>query len=173
MKLLSETKALERLTTLISNFKSEISDNYEHLAKSCDTCDVKGSCCLDVHFVNVHISRLEAVGVRRALNALPTEIRDRVAARIDESIVRYELKHEGDTYIQTYACPLFEKGVGCLIHHTGKPVACIAHACYESRADLPPIELQHRAERTIDDLNAQTYGRHDAWLPLPLALRTY
>ena len=71
MKFLSEKKALERLRDQISDLRSEISDRYEHRAKSCLTCEVKGSCCLDAHFVNVHISRLEAVNIRSILDAMP------------------------------------------------------------------------------------------------------
>ena len=171
MKFLSEKKALERLGKLTSNFRSEISDRYEHRAKSCLTCDVQGSCCLDAHFVNVHISRLESVAIIRAVESLPDGLRTKVFSRVEAAIEKYGLSEDGDTYAQKFACPLFETGIGCLVHNTGKPLPCITHACYESAADLPPDELQAEQERLIDDLNARTYGPKTKWLPLPLAIR--
>ena len=173
MKFLSEQKALERLRDLISDLKSEISNNYEHNAKSCITCETKGACCLDAHFVNVHISRLEAVAIKEALDNLPRTHQQVIKARIDGAIEEYSLKAEGDTFAQTYACPLFEKGMGCLVHMTAKPVPCIMHACYESPADLPPDEIQTRAETQIEILNTRVYERRHSLLPLPLALRGY
>lgn len=169
MRLISERKALERLNELISDFKSEISDSYEHRAKDCATCEVKGSCCLDAHFVNVHVSRLEAVNARNKIAALPPVLRERVKRRIEDSIERYELRPDGDTYAQTYACPLFEPAVGCLIHDI-KPAACTMHACYENKKDLPPDELQAEQELKIDRLNERVYGSPARWLPIPLAL---
>ena len=171
MKLLSEKKALDKLEVLISNFKSQISNDYEHRAKSCLTCEVKGSCCLDAHFVNVHISRLEAVNMSRIIAKLPDALQQSVFRRIAETIETYGLGSRGNTYSQTFACPLFEKGTGCLVHNEGKPAACTMHACYENAADLPPDNLQTAQELKIDDLNARTYGRQDQWLPLPLALQ--
>ena len=173
MKLLSEKKARARLEVLISDFKSQISNGYEHRAKSCLTCDVKGSCCLDAHFVNVHISRLEAVNIGRIIAKLPEVKQQSVYRRIEEAIEMYDLGAGEDTYSQTYACPLFEKGTGCIVHNEGKPAACTIHACYENAVDLPPDELQVAQERKIDDLNARTYGRRDQWLPIPLALTKY
>ncbi|MBK8466235.1 MAG: hypothetical protein IPL32_10430 [Chloracidobacterium sp.] len=173
MKLVSQKKALERLQTIISDLKFEISNNYEHRARSCLTCETKGACCLDAHFVNVHISRLEAVAIERSLSKLPTSHQHEIYARIEDTVEKYSLKAEGDTFAQTYACPLFEKGIGCLVHEDGKPVPCIMHACYERAEDLPPNELQIRAEYQIEDLNTRTYGKSRPLLPLPLALRQY
>ncbi len=170
MKLLSQQKALERLKKLKEDFKSEISNKYEHRAKSCVTCEVKGSCCLDAHFVNVHISRLEAVAINRILDRKPDAKRSEINQRIKNAIDKYALTSDGDTYSQTYACPLFEKGIGCLVHNEGKPVPCITHACYENVADLPPGKLQSEQEKRIDALNQRTYGRLNPWLPIPLAL---
>jgi hypothetical protein len=172
MKPISETRALEILGKIKADLKFEIS-NYERRAKNCATCETPGACCLDAHFVNVHISRLEAMAIRNALAELPPEARNRVEKRIDESIARYELTADGDTFAKTYACPLFEKGTGCLVHNTAKPAACITHACYETRADLPPEELQVGAEQRIDALNTRTYGRSQPWLPLPLAIKQH
>src|SRR5438128_8944361 len=122
MKLLSENKALDILQCVKSDFQSEIVEKYEHRAKSCRTCDTQGACCLDAHFVNVHISRLEAVAISKTLNQLTRPKLDVVNARIDAAIEKYSLTVEGDTYGQTYACPLFEPGTGCLVHNAGKPV---------------------------------------------------
>ena len=171
MKVLTEKTALERLRKLKDNFRSDIAAKFEHRAKSCLTCETKGACCVDAHFVNVHISRLEAVAIREVIEAFPTELRARVRSRIDNAIVDYSLSAEGDTYSQTFACPLFEKGVGCLVHSQGKPLACITHACYENEADLPPGHMLAEQEGLVDELNTRTYGRPQRWLPLPLAIR--
>lgn len=169
MKYLSEKKALQRLAEIKTDLKEHVSD-YERLAKSCATCETQGACCLDAHFVNVRISRLEAIAIEQALAGVGTERRNEVERRIADAIARYQLTAEGDAFEQKFACPLFEKGTGCLVHHHGKPAACIVHACYEREADLPPDELLHGAEQSIDALNARTYGRSQPWLPLPLAL---
>lgn len=173
MKFLSEQKALERLAKLKADFKTEIASTYEHRAKSCLTCETQGACCLDAHFVNVHISRLEAVAITGAIRNLPNEKQDPIYARIEAAIKTYDLVSEDDSFSKTYACPMFEKGVGCVIHNIGKPVPCITHACYENASDLPPDELQHRQEAIIDDLNLRTYGRPQPDLPLPVALVRY
>ena len=170
MKLLGQTQALARLKKLKENFRSEISETFERRAKSCMTCETQGACCLDAHFVNVHISRLEAAGIKQTINGFSEEKQIEINGRIDAAISKYALTDEGDTYGQTFACPLFEKGTGCLVHEQGKPVACITHACYENRADLPPAELQAGQEQLVDDLNTRTYGRSQRWLPLPLSL---
>jgi len=171
MKPLSQQKALEQLDKIISDLRAEIQAKYEHRAKNCLTCETQGACCLDAHFVNVHISRLEAVSVQKTLDKLPMQKQFEVNARIDAAIEKYSLTSDGDTYAQTYACPLFEPGTGCLVHNAGKPVPCIMHACYEREADLPPDELQTAAEARIEVLNSQTYRRSLPMLPLPLALR--
>jgi hypothetical protein len=171
LKLLSEQKALGRLRQLKDDFKQRIVKGYEHRAKSCLTCETQGACCLDAHFVNVHISRLEAVAIRQALENLPETKQCEIRLRVEETSEKYGLISEGDTYAQTFSCPLFEKGVGCLVHRTGKPVPCITHACYENAADLPPDDLQIEQEDLIDKLNVQTYGWPQPWLPLPLAIR--
>lgn len=170
MRFLSEQTALDRLDGIISDLRSEITGRYETRAKSCLTCETQGACCLDAHFVNVHISRLEAAAVKKSLSKLPGEKQLEINTRIDAAIEKYGLKLDGDSYAQTYACPLFEKGTGCLVHAT-KPIPCIVHACYEKAEDLPPDELQTTAEREIEDLNVRAYGRSLPLLPLPLALR--
>ena len=171
MKTISQTKALLRLKELKDDFKSHISDTFEHRAKSCLTCETQGACCLDAHFVNVHISRLEAVAIRQRIAAFPEKMQAEINARVEAAIDKYSLNADGDTFAQTFACPLFEKGIGCLVHTQGKPLACITHACYENKKDLPPSHLQAEQEGYVDDLNTRTYGRPQPWLPLPLAIR--
>jgi hypothetical protein len=170
MKTFSEKQSLERLGKLKSNFQSLIRENYEHRAKNCLICPTQGACCQDAHFVNVHITRLEAAAIRGALAKFSEEKQREIYQRAAETIEKYNLKTEGDTFAQTFSCPLFEKGVGCLIHSAGKPVPCIQHACYERKEDLPPDRLQTEAERKIELLNRQTYRQNPRWLPLPLWL---
>ncbi|MFT3744265.1 MAG: hypothetical protein QM785_08215 [Pyrinomonadaceae bacterium] len=171
MKLLSEKQALAKLAILRQEFVRSIREGYEHKAASCLTCTTPGACCLDAHFVNVHISRLEAVAIRNKIDSLEDSKRTEVLERVENAITEYGLAAEGDTFAQKFACPLYEKGVGCLVHEEGKPAACTVHACYENAADLPPDQLQIAQEQKIDDLNARTYGRRDQWLPIPLAIR--
>jgi hypothetical protein len=170
MRYLSETKALQALKSVRNKLRSDVTV-YECRAKSCMACDTPGACCVDEHFVNVHISKLEAVAITRSLKELPGGRLARVRERIDRAIEKYGLTPTGDTFVRTFACPLFEKGVGCLVHLGGKPVPCIVHACYDRREDLPPDELQTAAETKIGDLNERTYGRRLPVLPLPVALR--
>ncbi len=170
MKYLSEKRALDRLAMIKAGLRDAVSA-YEQRAKCCLTCDTPGACCLDAHFVNIHISRLEVIAIRRILDGSSEERRVAAERRIDDAVERYQLTARGDTFQQRFACPLYEKGVGCLVHHDGKPSACIVHACYENKSDLPPDELQQQAEQSIDALNARTYAPARPWLPIPLALR--
>jgi len=169
MKPLSEKQALIKLRKLKEDFRTGLKQNYEHRAKDCQTCETKGACCLDAHFVNVHITRLEAVLIDEELKRLPIEKQGEIYQRIDEAVKKYDLTSEGDTFQKTFACPLFEKGTGCTVHAV-KPVPCIQHACYERREDLPPDELQQEAENKIERLNEQTYKKFPRWLPLPVFL---
>ena len=153
-----------------SEFARRIREDFEPKAKNCLTCDVQGACCQDAHFVNVHITRLEAVEISEVLDALPSEKRDEVRQRIEEAIAKYDLLSAGDTFAKTYACPLFERGTGCLVHHRGKPLVCIAHACYENKDDLPPDELLAEQEERVEKLNERTYRRSAGWLALPVAV---
>ncbi len=171
MKTLSEKQALIKLRALKNDFRTLIKQTYEHRAKDCGTCETKGACCLDAHFVNVHITQLEAGLIRRELEKLSPAKQSEIDARIAEAIEKYELKPDGDTFAKTFACPLFEKGAGCLVHAV-KPVPCIQHACYERREDLPPDELQTATEQKIERLNEQTYKKHPRWLPLPIWLQS-
>jgi len=169
MRLLSKTTALDRLNSIRKEFAMQIRENYEHRATPCASCETPGACCLDEHFVNVRITRLEAVGINQTLNELPEGLRQNVISRIENSIERYSLNENKES--KTYSCPLFEKGIGCLVHETAKPLPCIAHACYERKEDLPPDELLTEREIEIERLNHRVYGS-TTLLPIPLALQT-
>ncbi len=134
MKILSETKALKRLQKIKTAYQTLVQTRYEPRAKSCLTCEVQGACCADAHFVNVHITRLEAVAIDKTLREYSEEKRREVFQRVTETVEKFDLKTSGDTFAQTFACPLFEKGVGYLVHAQAKPAPCIQHACYENRA---------------------------------------
>ncbi|HEY0426606.1 MAG TPA: hypothetical protein VGC76_02255 [Pyrinomonadaceae bacterium] len=168
MKMLSEKQALAKLSKLKTDYRELIKSGYEHKAKSCLTCETKGACCLDAHFVNVHITRLEAVAIVETLAQIDEQKRVEIYERIEKTIEKYNLNGTGDTFSQTFACPLFEKGAGCLVHSEAKPSPCIQHACYENEADLPPDEIQTEKENIIENLNQKTYGANWRWLPLPV-----
>jgi hypothetical protein len=158
---------IQNLKSIKSSYKTFIEENFEFNAKSCITCETQGICCTDAHFVNVHITQLEAIAI---LEKLKTEAKfDVVSNRIKQTIAEYSLSDIGDTFAQTFSCPLFEKGIGCIIHGDTKPIPCISHACYENKEDLPPQFLQDRIEAKIENLNVETFGENK-WLPLPIWL---
>lgn len=173
MRALTEAKGLARLQRSKAAFQTHVKLNFEHRARDCRACPTPGVCCTDAHFVNVHITRLEAVAVRETLARTPrlsdAERRD-VYARARAAVERYELSAMGDNFMQTYSCPLFVAGAGCLVHRRAKPAACIQHACYDDWADVPPADLQWREERRVEQLNREVYGAAWAWLPLPVWL---
>ena len=167
MRFISEKQGLEKLRLLKEDFAERIRSDFEKNAKSCATCETPGACCLDAHFVNVRISQLEAKAIRGALEELPDELRDGVHRRIERAIEEYRLDAGDDN---TYACPLFEKGTGCLVHTKAKPLPCIQHACYENEKDLPPDELLAEQEGRVDRVNRRVYGRKSKLTPLPVAI---
>jgi hypothetical protein len=120
--------------------------------------------------VNVHITRLEAAAIRQVLAKFPRERRDEIYRRIGETVEEYRLSDRGDTFRQKFACPLFEKGTGCLVHERGKPLPCIQHACYENAEDLPPDRLLEERAEAVERLNRRCYGEPSVWLPLPVWL---
>ena len=173
MRTLTEAEALARLRQGKAAFRTHVKLNFEHRALDCRACPTPGVCCTDAHFVNVHVTRLEAVAVRDTLERTPRlgdEERRAVYARAREAVARYGLGASGDTFAQTYSCPLFVKGAGCLVHGRAKPAPCVQHACYEDWADVPPPSLQWREERRIERLNSEVYGAAWAWLPVPVWL---
>lgn len=171
MKAFPKKLGLEKLRAVKVAFRDRIVREYEFRAKNCATCETPGACCLDAHFVNVHISKLEAIEIRDALGELPPKLLSDVESRIDETIERFNLSDSGETFLRTYSCPLFERGVGCLVHDV-KPAACIAHACYEREEELPPDALLDEVELKIDRLNDLTFGSRHQWLPIPVALKS-
>jgi hypothetical protein len=173
MSVSNEDEALAQLQRVKSSYQSFIKINYESAAEDCKTCPTIGQCCTDEHFVNVHITRLEAVAIRDTIQRTPrlTSIEKRaVYIRASAAVARYNLVTSGDTFSQTYSCPLFQPGVGCLVHRRAKPAPCIQHACYENWEDLPPSSLQTRVEHRVEQLNREVYGNAWAWLPTPLWL---
>ncbi len=170
MKALTQKKALKRLRNLQDKFRTSVRVKYEHKAKDCLSCEVQGICCTDAHFVNVHITRLEAVAIKVTIENLPENHRKEIYKRNEQTINKYNLSLEGDTFDRKFSCPLFEKDVGCLVHKKAKPIPCIQHACYENRGDLPPDELQTAQEKSVERLNSQTFGNAWNWLPLPVWL---
>ncbi|MBL8185582.1 MAG: hypothetical protein JNK51_11730 [Blastocatellia bacterium] len=171
MRYIPENIAITRVNRLKENFAERIRLEYEVRAKDCASCETPGACCLDAHFVNVHISKLEAAAIERVLRRFPGATQQQVIERLENAIEKYQLSENGDTYSQTYACPLFEKGVGCLVHREGKPLPCITHACYEKKDDVPHERLLAEQEAVVDRMNQRVYGRPARWLPIPLALR--
>ena len=161
MRLISESLAIENVRKIREDFRSLIERRFEHRAKPCSTCETPGVCCLDEHFVNVRISRLEAAAIRKAVAGLDEETQTAVETRLEKI----------DPGAEFYACPLYQAGVGCLVHESAKPLPCIAHACYEKREDLPPDELLAMREATIDRLNQRVYGRSQRLKPIHAALR--
>jgi hypothetical protein len=166
---MSNKAALKTLKNIKDSYQTFIRENFEFKAKDCGVCETKGACCLDAHFVNVHITRLEAEAILRTLEN--SGRREEILKKATATIAQYDLKDEGDTYRQTFACPLFDKEAGCLVHNEAKPAPCIGHACYENEEDLPPQFLQDRIEFKIEALNREAYGEEAKWLPLPLWLK--
>ncbi|MGH9945500.1 MAG: hypothetical protein ACRD9R_24360 [Pyrinomonadaceae bacterium] len=172
---LSEAAALAKLQREKTAYQTHIKLEYEPRAQDCRTCPTPGVCCTDAHFVNVHITRLEAVAMRETIARTPrlTESdRQAVYERARAAVLRYGLHPAagGDSFRQTFACPLFAPGVGCLVHRRAKPAPCVQHACYENWEDVPPAELQWRTEHRVEQLNEQVYGAAWAWLPIPVWL---
>jgi hypothetical protein len=173
MRRLSEAEALARLQQSKAAFQTHVKLNFEHRALDCHACPTPGACCTDAHFVNVHITRLEAVAIRETIRRTPRLTEDErraVYRRARETVERYGLSAAGFSEAQTFACPLFVKGAGCLVHRRAKPAPCIQHACYDSWADVPPLALQWSEERRVERLNREVYGAAWEWLPLPVWL---
>jgi hypothetical protein len=173
MRRLNEADAVARLKRGKAAFQTHVKLNYEHRALSCRACPTPGVCCTDAHFVNVHITRLEAVAIRDTLARTPRLSEDErraVYVRAQAAVGRYGLTPSGDTLAQTFSCPLFMKGAGCLVHQRAKPAPCMQHACYETWADVPPLDAQWQEERRVERLNTEVYGSAWEWLPLPVWL---
>ena len=170
MKFISETSAIAALADIRRDFREHVRERYEHRAVPCSACRSPGACCTDEHFVNVRVTRLEAAAIARRVAELPPDLQQSVRRRAEEQIERHRLDETLADPTRTYACPLFEKGTGCLVHEAAKPLPCIAHACYEREADLPPDELLDERETEIAELNRKVYGREEAAVPIPVAI---
>src|SRR5947208_12954870 len=119
MQQLSEAAALARLQREKRAYQSHIKLTFEPAARDCRACPTPGVCCTDAHFVNVNITRLEAVAIRETIRRTPRLTEDErraVYSRARETVARYGLTASGDTFARTFACPLFVRGVGCLVH---------------------------------------------------------
>jgi hypothetical protein len=158
MKPLSENQGLARLLRLKDELRLKIAP-YEREAHPCSICNTPGACCLDEHFVNVRISKLEAVAIAGVIDRLPAIRRSAVVERIENVVSR-----------EKFACPLYDRSAGCLVHHGAKPAPCMIHACYENAQDLPPDDLLDQAEAAIDRLNVSVYREHTPLHPLPRAV---
>ena len=169
MKPLPEKKALETLDEIRKDLRSRVSA-FESRAKDCGTCETKGECCTDGHFVNVHVTMLEARSILLALDHLPPDLRQAVIERNRPEAEKMMDATESVEFSTTYSCPLFEPAVGCLVHYTAKPLPCIHHACYDDPKDLPPDELLENAENEVSRLNSRVYGNAWNWQPIPLWL---
>lgn len=167
MKRLSETSALRRLHRIKEGLRSDL-EAYEERAASCLTCPTPGECCLDEHFVNVHVSRLEAVAISDVIDGLDPFRRAAVLERLENVSLRLIAKADGRN--ATFACPFYERSTGCIVHDEAKPAPCMVHACYERAEDLPPDDRQDQAENAIYRLNKRVYGS-STLDPLPLAVQ--
>jgi hypothetical protein len=172
MKKLAEGAALVQLRRTKQHFASYINQHYTAKAKDCRTCQTV--CCADDHFVNVNITRLEALAIWRTLHNSPRispQLRQQLLQRAAATVLKYRLSNTGDTFQQTYSCPLFEPGIGCVVHWKAKPAPCIQHGCYEDWQDLPDMTQFQRVERRVERLNTQVYP-HQAveYAPIPVWL---
>ncbi|MBK7995999.1 MAG: hypothetical protein IPK14_22285 [Blastocatellia bacterium] len=126
MKNMTQTQALVQLRRVKQGFSRYINQNYTAKAKDCRTCQTV--CCKDSSFVNVNITRLEALAIWQTLKNSSRVNQEKfleIINRAKESIETYNLSELGDTFSQTYSCPLFETGIGCLVHWKAKPAPCI------------------------------------------------
>lgn len=168
MRFISETAGMAKLATARQSLRKAVAA-YETNAKDCGACETRGVCCTDVHFVNVHITRLETKAIASAVKDLTEETRLNILKNISLSAGTLKEKESPDFEMQFYSCPLFDETVGCSVHEV-KPGACIHHACYEKQTDLPPTEVLEEYEQEVFDLNRQVYGRDSMPLPIPIAL---
>lgn len=167
----TEARALVQLREMKQAFARYIGKTYGHLAVDCATCQTP--CCADAEFVNVNITRLEAVAMLRTLEASSNHGPEKVAEvlrRAAASAQEYGLTEEGDTFEKTYACPLFEPGKGCMVHWKAKPAPCIQHGCYERWQDLPETRSMRRVEHSVAKLNEQVYDEPVEYQTIPIWL---
>lgn len=169
MKFLSETSGVDIINEARRLLRDAVSV-YEQEAKDCQTCETRGLCCTDAHFVNVRISPLETKAIINHIEGLSDRLKTRIRMRLNESIesLEEEMKPEAESVF--YSCPLFDREVGCSVHEV-KPGACIHHACYENKSDLPPAMILDEYEEVVELANKRVYGKHRVSLPIPIAIR--
>jgi hypothetical protein len=161
---LKRDEALARLKRLKDRFSAHIAKRFAWKAKDCSTCSTP--CCADAEFVNVNVTRLEGEAIMRTLRVSPRitpEHRERIVERARDAVRRYGLDAAIDTFSTTYACPLYEPGVGCLVHYKAKPAPCTQHGCYDEWQDLPDEIEMRRTERNVADLNRALYREDEPY----------
>lgn len=173
MRNIPETKALVQLRRVKQGFSNYITQHYSAKAKDCRKCDTV--CCQDSSFVNVNITRLEAIAIWKTLknsSRVNKEKFQEIIERTYKAIEKYKLKNSGDTFSQTYSCPLFENGIGCLVHWKAKPAPCIQHGCYDDWRDLPDTKEFARVERRVEELNNRVCNNQeqDFYATIPIWL---
>src|ERR1700749_5309040 len=107
---LSEAEALAGLQRSKAAFQTHVKLNFEHRALDCRACPTPGACCTDAHFVNVHITRLEAVAIRDTLTRTPRlneEERRAVYVRAHEAVGRDGRAPSGETLAPAPSCSVF------------------------------------------------------------------
>jgi hypothetical protein len=164
MRRIEEPKALVQLRRTKQGFAEYINRNYAYKALDCSKCS--RVCCADPDFVNVNITRLEAEAIWRTLQNSPRIGQEKfrqIVARARAAVEKYRLTAHGDTFRQTYSCPLFEPGSGCTVHWKAKPAPCIQHGCYEDWQDLPDALEFGRVERRVERLNEGVYSDRGQW----------
>lgn len=160
---ITRERALVQLRRIKDGFSAHIATEFAWKARDCGSCPAP--CCGDAEFVNVNITRLEGEAIMRTLENSPRitpEHRERIVARARDAVARYGLDRTTDTFANTYACPLFEPGKGCLVHYKAKPAPCIQHGCYDDWRDLPDEIEMRRVERRVARLNANVYGTDES-----------
>jgi Fe-S-cluster containining protein len=167
MKFLSETAGLRIIEEARRDLRIAVSP-HEVMAKDCQTCETRGLCCTDAHFVNVRISPLETKAIINHIEGLSDRLKTRIRMRLNESLESLEEELEAESVF--YSCPLFDREVGCSVHEV-KPGACIHHACYENKSDLPPAMILDEYEEAVGLANKRVYGKHLVSLPIPIAIR--
>jgi hypothetical protein len=171
MRKISEAQALVQLRRRKQQFAAYIAQNYGEKALDCRQCST--ICCANDKFVNVNITRLEAIAIWRTLKNSPRitpQLFEKILTRVTAAIEQYRLSPYGDTFLQTYACPLFEKGIGCLVHWKAKPGPCIQHGCYQDWQDLPDTEAFSRVEQKVEKLNKTVYHQDWQYATIPVWL---
>ncbi len=168
---MSKREALVRLRRMKQAFSRYIGKNFGHLAADCAVCPTP--CCADAQFVNINITQIEAEAMIETLRESPRHGEDKlreVVARAEAAIAHFGLTETGDTFEKTYACPLYERGVGCLVHWKAKPAPCIQHGCYEHWEDLPETGTMHRIEAQVEQLDEAVHERPARWMTIPVWL---